>query len=46
MHFNFGASLLPGVVEYLILSPGNPLDSYPIIVSISPVGILKVLEIG
>ena len=46
LHFSFEAWLLPRVVAGVILSSDNLFDFYVVIVSISPVGIEKVLEIG
>ena len=43
---NFGARLLPGVVGDLMLFSDNSLDFHAIFVTVSPVDILKVLEIG
>ena len=38
------SKLLPGLVGGLMLSSNNPFDLHDIIVSVSPVGILKVLK--
>ena len=46
IHFNFEARLLFGVVGGLMLSPDNSLDYHAMIVSLSPVFIVKLLQIG
>ena len=43
---NFGARLLPGVAGGLMLFSDSSLDFHAMFVTVSPVDILKVLEIG
>ena len=44
--FNFGARVIPCVLVSLILSSDKPLDFYAATVSVTPVGIVKVIEIS
>ena len=46
IYFDFGAISLPFVVGDLMFSSDSLLEFYAMIVSVSPVNILKVLKIG
>ena len=46
IHLSFGTRVIPGVLVSSILSSDKPLDFHATTVSVTQVGILKVLEFG